>query len=238
VRALQPHQRHFHDTGETSSDSTSGHTSRGSGSHSPHLSSVPRCVRYNPISVTSIMQARIRKMSSDGTSDGTSHGSCLTPGLSSVRALQPRQHHFHDAGKMSSSNVSSCTSRGSGSHSPRLASVPQSVRYNTISIASMPLNIQTLPSTRLLLLESQSRPFLVHQPHQLWLWFPLALLLLCASVCVSQPDLCHFRDTPLPTSSIWRLCSNFRRGSGRQRTRLPVLASAFLCTREVFCICI
>ncbi|KAF8273019.1 hypothetical protein EI94DRAFT_1795715 [Lactarius quietus] len=37
--------------GEMSSDSTSGRTSRGSGSHSPSLASVPRSVRYNPISV-------------------------------------------------------------------------------------------------------------------------------------------------------------------------------------------
>jgi hypothetical protein len=40
--------------GEMSSDSTSGRTSRGSGSHSPNLSSVPRSVRYNPISVPSV----------------------------------------------------------------------------------------------------------------------------------------------------------------------------------------
>jgi hypothetical protein len=40
--------------GELSSDSTSGRTSRGSGSHSPNLSSVPRSVRYNPISVSSV----------------------------------------------------------------------------------------------------------------------------------------------------------------------------------------
>ena len=40
--------------GEMSSDSTSGRTSRGSGSHSPNLSSVPRSVRYNPIPVPSM----------------------------------------------------------------------------------------------------------------------------------------------------------------------------------------
>jgi len=43
--------------GEMSSDSTSGRTSRGSGSHSPNLASVPRSVRYNPISVTSVARA-------------------------------------------------------------------------------------------------------------------------------------------------------------------------------------
>jgi len=36
-------------TGEMSSDSTSGHTSCGSGSHLPNLSSGPHSVRYNPI---------------------------------------------------------------------------------------------------------------------------------------------------------------------------------------------
>ena len=40
--------------GEMSSDSASGRTSRGSGSHSPNLASVPRSVRYNPISVPSM----------------------------------------------------------------------------------------------------------------------------------------------------------------------------------------
>jgi hypothetical protein len=40
--------------GEMSSDSTSGCTSRGSGSHSPNLSSVPCSVCYNPISVPSM----------------------------------------------------------------------------------------------------------------------------------------------------------------------------------------
>jgi hypothetical protein len=39
---------------EMSSDSTSGRTSRGSGSHSPNLSPVPLSVRYNPISVASV----------------------------------------------------------------------------------------------------------------------------------------------------------------------------------------
>ena len=35
-------------------DSTSGRTSRGFGSHSPNLSSVPLSVRFNPISVASM----------------------------------------------------------------------------------------------------------------------------------------------------------------------------------------
>ena len=43
--------------GEMSSDSTSGRTSRGSGSHSPNLSSVPRSVRYNPIPVPSVARS-------------------------------------------------------------------------------------------------------------------------------------------------------------------------------------
>lgn len=43
--------------GEMSSDSTSGSTSRGSGSHSHNLSSVPRSVRYNPISVPSVARS-------------------------------------------------------------------------------------------------------------------------------------------------------------------------------------
>ena len=44
--------------GEISSDSgASGRTSRGSGSHSPNLSSVPRSVRYNPISVSSVARS-------------------------------------------------------------------------------------------------------------------------------------------------------------------------------------
>jgi hypothetical protein len=43
--------------GEMSSDSTSGRTSRGSGSHSPNLSSVPHSVRYNPISVSSVVRS-------------------------------------------------------------------------------------------------------------------------------------------------------------------------------------
>ena len=48
--------------GEMSSDSTSGRTSRGSGSHSPNLASVPRSVRYNPISVPSMARpSRERK---------------------------------------------------------------------------------------------------------------------------------------------------------------------------------
>jgi hypothetical protein len=40
--------------GEMSFDSTSSRTSRGSGLHSPNLSSVPRSVRYNPISVAAV----------------------------------------------------------------------------------------------------------------------------------------------------------------------------------------
>src|SRR5260221_8347524 len=40
--------------GEMSSNSTSGRTSRGSGFHSPSLSSVPRSVCYNLISVSSV----------------------------------------------------------------------------------------------------------------------------------------------------------------------------------------
>jgi hypothetical protein len=43
--------------GEMSSDSTSGRTSHGSGSHSPNLSSVPHSVRYNPISVSSVVRS-------------------------------------------------------------------------------------------------------------------------------------------------------------------------------------
>jgi hypothetical protein len=102
VCALQPHQYHFSITSMMKArcppaaspaapvaalvptrltSPLSGRTSCGSGSHLPHLSSVPRCVRYNPISVTSMMQARIREMSSDSTSDSTSHGSRLTSPL-------------------------------------------------------------------------------------------------------------------------------------------------------------
>jgi hypothetical protein len=56
--------------GEMSSDSTSGRTSRGSGSHSPNLSSVPRSVRYNPISVSSVARAgRERKRRSSKQDD-------------------------------------------------------------------------------------------------------------------------------------------------------------------------
>ena len=56
--------------GEISSDSTSGRTSRGSGSHSPNLSSVPRSVRYNPISVPSVARSgRERKRRSSKQQD-------------------------------------------------------------------------------------------------------------------------------------------------------------------------
>src|SRR6266404_4269791 len=56
--------------GEMSSDSTSGRTSRGSGSHSPNLSSVPRSVRYNPISVPSVARSsRERKRRSSKQDD-------------------------------------------------------------------------------------------------------------------------------------------------------------------------
>ena len=56
--------------GEMSSDSTSGRTSRGSGSHSPNLSSVPRSVRYNPISVSSVARSgRERKRRSSKQDD-------------------------------------------------------------------------------------------------------------------------------------------------------------------------
>jgi hypothetical protein len=56
--------------GEMSSDSTSGRTSRGSGSHSPNLSSVPRSVRYNPISVPSVARSgRERKRRSSKHDD-------------------------------------------------------------------------------------------------------------------------------------------------------------------------
>ena len=58
--------------GEMSSDSTSGRTSRGSGSgsHSPNLSSVPRSVRYNPISVSSVTRpGRERKRRSSKHDD-------------------------------------------------------------------------------------------------------------------------------------------------------------------------
>ena len=56
--------------GEMSSDSTSGRTSRGSGSHSPNLSSVPRSVRYNPISVASVTRpGRERKRRSSKHDD-------------------------------------------------------------------------------------------------------------------------------------------------------------------------
>ena len=54
--------------GEMSSDSTSGRTSRGS--HSPNLSSVPRSVRYNPISVSSVTRpGRERKRRSSKQDD-------------------------------------------------------------------------------------------------------------------------------------------------------------------------
>jgi hypothetical protein len=43
--------------GEMSSDSASGHTSRGSDSHSPNLSPVPHSVRYNLISVSSVARS-------------------------------------------------------------------------------------------------------------------------------------------------------------------------------------
>ena len=53
-----------------SSDSTSGRTSRGSGSHSPNLASVPRSVRYNPISVASVARSgRERKRRSSKHDD-------------------------------------------------------------------------------------------------------------------------------------------------------------------------
>jgi hypothetical protein len=43
--------------GKMTSDSTSGCTSRASGSHSPNLSSVPHSVRYNPISMSSVARS-------------------------------------------------------------------------------------------------------------------------------------------------------------------------------------
>jgi hypothetical protein len=56
--------------GEMSSDSTSGRTSRGSGLHSPNLSSVPRSVRYNPISVPAVTRpGRERKRRSSKHDD-------------------------------------------------------------------------------------------------------------------------------------------------------------------------
>jgi hypothetical protein len=56
--------------GEMSSDSTSGRTSRGSGSHSPNLSSVPRSVCYKPVSVSSVVRTgRERKRRSSKQDD-------------------------------------------------------------------------------------------------------------------------------------------------------------------------
>jgi len=55
--------------GEMSSDSTSGRTSRGSGSHSPNLSSVPRSVRYNPIVSSVARSSRERKRRSSKHDD-------------------------------------------------------------------------------------------------------------------------------------------------------------------------
>ncbi|KAH9081786.1 hypothetical protein EDB83DRAFT_2589908 [Lactarius deliciosus] len=55
--------------GEMSSDSTSGRTSRGSGSHSPNLASVPRSVRYNPISVSSVARSGPSMMTSPTDDD-------------------------------------------------------------------------------------------------------------------------------------------------------------------------
>src|SRR6266403_5373904 len=60
--------------GALSFDSTSGRTSRGFGSHSPNLSSVPRSVRYNPISVPSVARSgreRKRRASKHMTSPMT-----------------------------------------------------------------------------------------------------------------------------------------------------------------------
>jgi hypothetical protein len=53
----------------------------------------------------------------------------LIPTLAALMSLS--------AEEMSSNSTSGRTSRGSGSHSPNLSSVPLSVRYNTISVASM-----------------------------------------------------------------------------------------------------
>jgi hypothetical protein len=60
--------------GEMSSDSTSGRTSRGSGLHSPNLSSVPRSVRYNPISVAAVTRpGRERKPRSSNSAPTASN---------------------------------------------------------------------------------------------------------------------------------------------------------------------
>jgi hypothetical protein len=121
-------------TCEMSSDSTSGCTSCGSGSHSPRLPSVPRCMHYNPIiGVTSMMQARCPPTAPPASSG--SHSPCLL--CVSVCALQPHQCHFHDTGETSSDSTFGHTSCGSGYRLPRLSSVPRCVRYNPISVISM-----------------------------------------------------------------------------------------------------
>ena len=121
--------------------------------------------------------------------------------------LCPWAMHYNP-GEKSTNSTSSHTNHSCGSLSPYLSS-------------SVPLVHALQPQARYHPAATLAAPITA----------PVPLPLLYALVHVLQPHQCHFCGAPLPTSSTWRwLSCNFRWGSHRQRTRLPVFASALLCT--------
>jgi len=81
--------------GEMSSDSASGRTSRGSGSHSPNLSSVPRSVRYNPISVSSVARSgRERKRRSSKHDDFSDDDDDFAPASAPTASNEVRREEI------------------------------------------------------------------------------------------------------------------------------------------------
>ena len=79
------------------SESTSGRTSHGSGSHSPNLSSVPRSVLYNPISVPLARLGRKHKRRASKQDDFSNNNDDFVPASALLPQMRCKSYfHYKD----------------------------------------------------------------------------------------------------------------------------------------------